>query len=431
MTGQKESRGRLPLVTTIFCTVLLTVSYGTNAMDRAVLPVLLTQISADYGFGLSTGGFLATIFALGAGLAAWPTGWLLDRWSRKGIVVLGMVVYSVFTGAIVFAHGFADMAFYRFLTGVGEAMQLAAIYTIVCSYFHRHRGLMVGVINVGFGLGNFIGPISAARLAAFEGGWHTPFLVFAVAGLILAVLIWLLIPRLFTEALVPDVTTTAISAIRQERFLNRNVVLCGISAACWGFAVFSHAGLYATFLITELDFQPTVAGLAISFVGIGGLFGFAGGWIGDRFSNSRVVILAWCILGVCWYLQYHFIESVFGQAFTSFVVGFAITSLLHPNSVVLMQRSAPDAFIGRATGFFHSCGYLTGGFAGLIFGGLIQLLGWSAATTIVLIGVPAIAIVALSMLKRSRLTVTEASGTSEPVSLSTKENRRRLGDQIS
>jgi MFS family permease len=56
---------------------------------------------------------LSTIFTLGLAVAGIPSGYILDRTSRKSIILVAMVIYSVFTMATIYAYGFWDMLFYR------------------------------------------------------------------------------------------------------------------------------------------------------------------------------------------------------------------------------------------------------------------------------------------------------------------------------
>ena len=59
-----------------------------------------------FGYYLKVGGLMATIFTLGLAIAGIPTGYLLDRTSRKAVIVIGMLIYSVFTLATIYAIGF-------------------------------------------------------------------------------------------------------------------------------------------------------------------------------------------------------------------------------------------------------------------------------------------------------------------------------------
>ena len=77
--------------------IILCLSYATNAADRQIFPTLLPQIAKVFGYNLKIGGLLATIFTLGLAIAGIPTGYVLDRTSRKAVIIIGMLLYSVFT----------------------------------------------------------------------------------------------------------------------------------------------------------------------------------------------------------------------------------------------------------------------------------------------------------------------------------------------
>ena len=46
--------------------------------------------------------------------------------------------------ATIYATGFWDMLIYRALTGIGEGMQMAALYVIIGSYFYKDKALAIG-----------------------------------------------------------------------------------------------------------------------------------------------------------------------------------------------------------------------------------------------------------------------------------------------
>lgn len=132
--------GRLLPQSALTMLVIVGVCYMINAMDRIVFSILLPNVNRDYGFSLEQGGLLATVFTLGLGLSGVPTGLAMDRLSRKTVILLGMLIYSVLTIATAFAFNFYDMAIYRVLSGLGEGMQNAAVFTAVGIYFYRSRG---------------------------------------------------------------------------------------------------------------------------------------------------------------------------------------------------------------------------------------------------------------------------------------------------
>ena len=87
--GSRVNGPRLTRTVALVSLIVLAGSYVVNAMDRQVFPVLLPGIRSQLHFSLSQGGLLATIFTLGIGVAGLPTGYLLDRMSRKSVIGLG------------------------------------------------------------------------------------------------------------------------------------------------------------------------------------------------------------------------------------------------------------------------------------------------------------------------------------------------------
>jgi hypothetical protein len=140
--------------------------------------VVLPAISDELQFSLASGGFLATIFTLGIGLAGVPAGYLLDRYSRKSVMLIGIMIYSVFTVLTALAFGFFDMAIYRGVTGVGEAMQQAALFSAVGAYFYQRRAMALGTLNFAYGLGAFFGPLFGGKLLEATGAWEIPFYIY-------------------------------------------------------------------------------------------------------------------------------------------------------------------------------------------------------------------------------------------------------------
>src|SRR6516225_12336617 len=125
-----------PLSAIIFL-LLLCIAYSINAADRQIFPTLLPAIRQAFGYDLKVAGLMSTVFTLGLAVAGIPTGYVLDRTSRKAIILIAMVIYSAFTLATIYAFGFWDMLFYRAMTGVGEGMQMAGLFAAIGAYFYQ------------------------------------------------------------------------------------------------------------------------------------------------------------------------------------------------------------------------------------------------------------------------------------------------------
>lgn len=377
-TGRLSSRSALTML------ILVGVCYMINAMDRIVFSILLPNVTGDYGFSLQQGGLLATVFTLGLGLSGVPTGLAMDRLSRKTVILLGMLVYSVLTIATAFALGFYDMAGYRVLSGLGEGMQNAAAFTAVGIYFYGNRALAIGSMNFAYGLGSFVGPVLAAQILGMTGDWRMPLVAYGLLGLAMMLVALLVLSRRFTE----QHAETAVGADPSSPpsipngLFHRNVIICCICATGLGVTVYGYIGLYPTFLRTALQFDVRTAGLAASMFGLGAMIGIPAGWLADRIDQIVINLVAIAVLAVNAYLLFNIVTSPTWQVLLSFVQGSAASGFFFVNTYALMQRSVRPDFVGRATGLVVTFLYIPASLAGYVFAMLKGEYGWGEAATL-------------------------------------------------
>lgn len=392
--------------------LLLCLAYSINAADRQVFPTLLPAIRQALGYDLQVAGLLATIFTLGLAIAGLPAGHVVDRTSRKTVILLAMVVYSVFTLATIYATGFWDMLLYRALTGVGEGMQMAALFAAIGSYFHRRRSFFIGWLVVAYGVGAFLGPRIGASLAQAADTWRSPFVWFALTGLVIAAIVLVFVPKEFTEssggkhsAVVDETTLARIP----QMFWNRNVILGVIASIIAGYSLYGFIGLYTTFLRESLQFSQADAAAAFSYFGLGGFVSFAGGWLGDRFPQRFVTAAAFALLALVSYLMYNWSVAVGSQSLLSFLTGALASGVVFVNLLSMLQRSVRPQMIGAASGIFLTALFGAGSTAGYLFGALVGSFGWGGAALIQLVLFPAIGISAMALIDPARLMPVRAS----------------------
>lgn len=388
---------RLTRAVAITTLVVLGLSYALNAMDRQVFPVLLPEISRDVGFTLGQGGLLATIFTLGIGVAGLPTGYLLDRMSRRAVMVLGIAIFSAFTVLTALAVGFGDMFVYRTLSGVGEAMQNAALFSAVGAYFFANRALALGSLNFAYGVGSFLGPLLGAHFATMSGEWRVPFYIYGAAGLVFVIVIGTLVSKRFTEQVensTPQHGQVDLDHV-PTRLYNRNLVLLAVVALVVGIAMYGYIGLYPTFLQNELGFPPADAGLAASMFGIGALMGLPAGWLGDRFNQRTIMIVALVVGAVVGYLLFNGPTALWPQVVLSFAEGAIASGFLFVNVYSSMQRAVRPEMVGRASGLYVASFYVPAAVAGYLFSALVGATGWGGAAIWQLTVLPLVGVVVL------------------------------------
>lgn len=375
---------------------ILLLSYLVNAMDRQVFFPLVPSIRSEYGFSLTEGGTLATVFTLGMAAAGLPAGYLLDRFSRKSVLLVSMVVYSLGTLATPVAAGFADMATYRVISGFGEGMQSTALFAAIGTYFMRRRGLAFGVTAVAFGTGVILGPLIGVHLATQSHSWRAPFILFGTCGLLLAGIAFFAVSRRLTERAGDSVVMTADYDHMPASPYNRNSIALAVSSAISGLVVYGFLGLYPTFLINHLQYTSGQAALASSFVGYGSMVALVAAWLGDRVNQRNLLIVTYLALSATSLLVYQTHVTVGWQCLFAAVMGFFGIGSLYTNHNSAIQRAVRPEQAGRASGLFISSYYISSAFSGLVFAALVNHLGWGGAGLWQVTLLPLLAVIALA-----------------------------------
>lgn len=182
---------------------LLTLIYISSFVDRQIIAVLATQIQDELDLSnLQVGLLYGPAFSIIYAVCGIPMGRLADLYSRRLMIVAGLLVWSVMTFISGFATSLAFLISARFFVGVSESALSPAVYSLLSDYFHPRRRATVFSI---YASGIFIG-IGTAFLA---GGavarlydWRTALMAVGIPGVVLAGIAWLAIrevPRGLTQ----------------------------------------------------------------------------------------------------------------------------------------------------------------------------------------------------------------------------------------
>jgi MFS family permease len=378
---------------------VLCVSYMLNAMDRQIFYPLLPDISAEFGFTLEQGGTLATGFTLGLATAGLVGGFLADRLSRRNILVIAVLTYSLGTLGVPLASGFVDMSAYRLLSGVGEGIHAAALYAVIGAFFFHRRAVAAGVVGVSFGLGIFLGPLVGTQIVASLNDWRGPFYVFAGVGLVMAVLMLTVVSKGLTEAVTGKAErSTELYDHVPANPLNRNTVGLGVACAVSGLVFYGFLGLYPTFLEEELGFTAGQAAFALSMAGFGAMMALPAGWLGDRYDQRKLLAIGFVGASACTYVAYQVATTPPAHYVLAFLIGTFASGFLFTNCTTAMQRAVRPEQVGRGAGLFMLTYYVGAAFSGLLFARLVGELGWNGAglwqlTVLPFLGVAAVAVV--------------------------------------
>lgn len=360
---------------------VLLLSYVINAMDRQLFSVLATDVRTALNIDLPKIGLASTIFTLGMGIAGIPTAFLLAKMSRKSVVIIGLILFSVATFMTAYAKDLTDLLLYRFISGLGEAMQLTALLAIGTTYFFKHRAVAASSLNFTFGIGAIIGPMAGAYILN-QYHWQTPFIVFGLAGIPSLILI-LLFTRSWLTEVNPSATQTQKEVLNEgaaHSILAARPILLAIATAFAGLSIYGYLGLYPTFLREALGFLPQDAAKMVSFYGLGALLSLFGGWLGDKYNYRKVLFISLTISAISGGLVFTSLDnSQWLHAIFSFTFGASISGMVYSNLSAGLIKSVVSQKASQASGLFVASLYIPAAFAGYILGNLKDIVGWNYA----------------------------------------------------
>ena len=168
--------------------ILLWMGYLLNQADRQVFNTVLPAIRDALSLTDTSVGLIATLFNLAFAVFVPIGGWMGDRFSRKWVVTISVLIFSVATMFTGMAGTFLMLVALRSIaTGGGEALFGPSNYSILAQYHTDTRARAMSIHQTAY----YIGVILAGWLAgliADKLGWEFSFLVFGGFGLIWGVL---------------------------------------------------------------------------------------------------------------------------------------------------------------------------------------------------------------------------------------------------
>lgn len=170
-----------------------------NYTDRYLFSAVGPAIKKEFGFNdLQLGNFASAFFIVYL-LAAFPLGYLAERYSRKVVVGAGVALWSLATLLTGRAVDFNTMLLARSAVGIGEGSYYPSGTPLLAAWFPPQRrasilswwsaSALVGA-GVGFLVGGFFN---------YPDKWRTIFYISAIPGLVLAGLMFFLRNRLKAE----------------------------------------------------------------------------------------------------------------------------------------------------------------------------------------------------------------------------------------
>lgn len=170
---------------TIFVFVLLA------SLDNAaigMLPPLFSSIARDLGFHVSGLGMVSAVSIFVISLSAIFWAFLSAKTSRKLLIILGTVIWSISVYITSISHTFFHLLLSQFFTGIGLGCISAIGFSILSdSVSKKWRGTVMSLWAMSQGFGTIAGSLMASTIAPLFS-WRKPFEVLSILGFIFIML---------------------------------------------------------------------------------------------------------------------------------------------------------------------------------------------------------------------------------------------------
>ena len=375
--------------------------------SRFAFGLMLKPMSEDLDVSRSTLSLAVTMFMVVSALAMPFVGRLVDRWSLKGAIAIGVLI----SAAGLALMGQVQSPWQVFLVyGVIYALgnsgtSIAPVVVMVSQWFIERRGVATSMAVSGNAIGQLV--IVAALASALAAiGWRTSYTVLAVANIAILLPLTLLVVRPGP----PPETQVAPSApggnpapqpltLRQALTSGPFLLLVAIYAICGiqDFFIATHIVAFAQ----DQGVDDVLAGNLLALMGVMGLVGvFAAGVMADAYGAAKPTAL-------CFLMRIGIFILILPMQNTPFILIFGLlygfTFLITaPLTVVFLGNIYGPNRLGTLTGTVSMIHQIAGGVGALAGGWIFDLRGSYDAAFVLMLALSIIA-TALTLMVREPL----------------------------
>lgn len=347
--------------------LILFVTFGFVFFDRLALSFLFPFMSAELHLSNAQLGMMSSALALTWALSGAITGaWSDARGTRKPLLIVAVLGFSVFSALSGLVGGFASLIAFRALMGIAEGPVLPLSQSLMVeSSTPSRRGLNMGLLQGSAAglLGAMVGPPVVISIATAYG-WREAFYVSCVPGLLIAFCIWRWVrevPPGGVQHVQAEAGAHRAGVSRWSLLKERNILLC-VLISCffltWFIVIISFA---PTFLVSGRHFSAADMGVVMTCLGAAWVFwGFAVPAISDRIGRKPTMIVFALISATCPIAMVH-IGSIWALGAFVFATytGLGCFTLF---MATIPAETVPPRAIASALGLIMGAGELIGGF---------------------------------------------------------------------
>ncbi len=366
------------------CTLIQIMQYGIQYS----FGVFFKPLASDFGWSRAATSGAYSLLMISAGVSALPLGWLADRFGPARVMAICSLIMGL---AVVLASQVTELwqlyLTFGIMLGIGIGGTMAITGGVTARWFLRKRGLALGIVSSGIGLGTLIAPPVAERLINVLG-WSSAYIIIGISAGIITIGGSLLLRRspedLGQRPYGAEVVPVPV-APHPHRFSRSPGTEAGISLKMglrtrplWMLAllfffvnicvqvVMVHLVNYAT----DLGIDALSASTLVSVIGVGGVAGrLLMGGISDRIGSHNALIIT-CVLLLASLVWLIFSHQMWMLYLFAVVFGFAYGGEVPQMTLLIGQffgLQAVMALTGATSAATRAGGALGSWAAGVVF----------------------------------------------------------------
>jgi len=235
-----------------------------------VMPDLIREIEGtDIGSAAVWGGILATIFAVMQFLFGPTIGSLSDRFGRRPVLLISLVVMAFDYVLMAVAGTMWLLIIGRIIGGITAATQSTAAAYMADISKPEEKAANFGLIGAAFGVGFVLGPLIGGILAQY--GTRAPFWAAAALAAANAIFGYYVLPETVTDKIRRPFSWRRANPLGAFKHIG---ALPGLRPMMmilliYGIAFFVYPGVWAYFGALQFGWSPGMIGLSLGIFGVG------------------------------------------------------------------------------------------------------------------------------------------------------------------
>src|SRR3954454_11281111 len=144
-----------------------------DGMDVAIMGFVTPSILKEWDISRPAFGIVISAAPFGLVIGALVAGPSSDRFGRKPVLIVSVLIMGLLTLATAWASSPTEMAILRFLAGTGMGAAMPNASTLLSEYApQRRRSLMITIMFTGFNLGSAVIGFAAGNMISLSG-WRS------------------------------------------------------------------------------------------------------------------------------------------------------------------------------------------------------------------------------------------------------------------